>query len=368
MSLDEIFEETAIDPWFLAQIQEIVATEKALAGRTLDSLSVPELRFLKRKGFSDKRLARLLGTNQHDLRRRRHALGVRPVYKRVDTCAAEFATPTAYMYSTYDEECEAEPTDAQEDHGAGRRAQPHRPGHRVRLLLRACRAGHARGWLRDHHGQLQPGDGVHRLRHQRPAVLRAGDAGRRARDRRGGKAARRDRAVRRPDAAEAGAGARGQRRADHRHQPGQHRHGRGPRALPAAAAHARPEAAAEPHRAHRRGRAGAGAADRLPAGGAAELRARRPRDGDRARRQGPAALHARGGQGVGQVAGAARPLPRRRHRGRCRLHQRWQQRDDRRHHGAHRTGGRALRRLGLLAAAVFAAAPRCRTSCAARPR
>ena len=110
MSLDEIFEETAIDPWFLAQIEEIVSTEKALAGRTLDSLSVPELRFLKQKGFSDKRLAKLLGTNQHDLRRRRHSLGVRPVYKRVDTCAAEFATPTAYMYSTYDEECEAEPT------------------------------------------------------------------------------------------------------------------------------------------------------------------------------------------------------------------------------------------------------------------
>ncbi len=110
MSLDEIFEETAIDPWFLAQIEEIVATEKALAGRTLESLSVAELRFLKQKGFSDKRLAKLLGTNQHDLRRRRHALGVRPVYKRVDTCAAEFATPTAYMYSTYDEECEAEPT------------------------------------------------------------------------------------------------------------------------------------------------------------------------------------------------------------------------------------------------------------------
>jgi carbamoyl-phosphate synthase large subunit len=111
MSLGEIFDETAIDPWFLAQIQEIVSTEKALAGRTLDSLSVAELRFLKGKGFSDKRLAKLLGTNQHDLRRRRHSLGVRPVYKRVDTCAAEFATPTAYMYSSYDEECEAEPTD-----------------------------------------------------------------------------------------------------------------------------------------------------------------------------------------------------------------------------------------------------------------
>ena len=75
-----------------------------------------------------------------------------------------------------------------EDHGAGRRAQPHRPGHRVRLLLRARRAGDARGRLRDHHGQLQPRDGVDRLRHQRPPVLRAGDAGRRARDRRQGKA------------------------------------------------------------------------------------------------------------------------------------------------------------------------------------
>lgn len=110
MTLDEVFEETAIDPWFLAQIEEIVQIERELKGRTLQSLSVHELRFLKRKGFSDKRLGKLLGSNQHDVRRARHALGVRPVYKRVDTCAAEFATQTAYMYSTYEEECEAEPT------------------------------------------------------------------------------------------------------------------------------------------------------------------------------------------------------------------------------------------------------------------
>jgi carbamoyl-phosphate synthase large subunit len=113
MTLEEIFEETAIDPWFLAQIEEIVATEAKLAGHTLESLSSQEMRFLKQKGFSDKRLAKLLGTNQHELRARRHALGVRPVYKRVDTCAAEFATQTAYLYSTYetaDGECEAEPT------------------------------------------------------------------------------------------------------------------------------------------------------------------------------------------------------------------------------------------------------------------
>ncbi|MDH4061124.1 MAG: carbamoyl-phosphate synthase large subunit [Aquincola sp.] len=110
MSLQEVFDETAIDPWFLAQIEQLIGIEKALAGRTVESLGEVELRFLKRKGFSDKRLARLLGTHQHAVRARRHAMGVRPVYKRVDTCAAEFATQTAYMYSTYDEECEAEPT------------------------------------------------------------------------------------------------------------------------------------------------------------------------------------------------------------------------------------------------------------------
>ncbi len=111
LSLEEIFDETAIDPWFLAQIEEIVHTEQALKGRTVAQLSAPELRYLKQKGFSDRRLARLLGAHQHEVRKARHAQGVRPVYKRVDTCAAEFATQTAYMYSTYDEECEAEPTD-----------------------------------------------------------------------------------------------------------------------------------------------------------------------------------------------------------------------------------------------------------------
>lgn len=111
MTLEEVYEETAVDPWFLAQIEQLVKIEQSLKGRALDSLSADELRLLKKKGFSDKRLAKLLGTNQHEVRKARHALNVRPVYKRVDTCAAEFATQTAYMYSTYDEECEANPTD-----------------------------------------------------------------------------------------------------------------------------------------------------------------------------------------------------------------------------------------------------------------
>jgi carbamoyl-phosphate synthase large subunit len=110
LSVAEVFAETAIDPWFLAQIQEIVFIEQRLADRALASLTAEELRFLKRKGFSDRRLAGLLSAKPADVRAARVKLGVRPVFKRVDTCAAEFATTTAYLYSTYEEECEANPT------------------------------------------------------------------------------------------------------------------------------------------------------------------------------------------------------------------------------------------------------------------
>ncbi len=110
MTLDEVYELTHIDHWFLAQIEDIVHQEQALRGTSLEALDRHALRTLKRNGFSDRRLARLLGTDSHQVRARRHALDVRPVYKRVDTCAAEFATRTAYMYSTYEDECEAQPT------------------------------------------------------------------------------------------------------------------------------------------------------------------------------------------------------------------------------------------------------------------
>ena len=116
MSLDEVHEETAIDPWFLAQIEDLVATEAQVRGKAVAQLAPAEWRYLKQKGFSDKRLAKLLASNQHDVRRARQAAGVRPVYKRVDTCAAEFATQTAYLYSCYeaaDGECEAEPSQRQ---------------------------------------------------------------------------------------------------------------------------------------------------------------------------------------------------------------------------------------------------------------
>ncbi len=107
MSAEEVHQFSRIDPWFLAQIEEIVRDEQALAGKTIEQLDGPDLLSLKRKGFSDRRLGRLLNTEETVVRARRHELNVRPVFKRVDTCAAEFDTRTAYMYSTYEEECEA---------------------------------------------------------------------------------------------------------------------------------------------------------------------------------------------------------------------------------------------------------------------
>src|SRR4030095_16772250 len=106
----EVYELTKIDKWFLVQIEEIVKIELELEKTRLDDIDAATLRMLKRKGFSDRRLARQLKTTDKVIRERRRALGIRPVYKRVDTCAAEFATNTAYMYSTYEDECEAEPT------------------------------------------------------------------------------------------------------------------------------------------------------------------------------------------------------------------------------------------------------------------
>jgi carbamoyl-phosphate synthase large subunit len=100
---------THIDPWFLAQLEDLVLEEQRVIERGMSGFSAERLLALKRKGFSDSRLARLVGVVEKAVRQRRHELGIRPVYKRVDTCAAEFATSTAYLYSTYEEECEADP-------------------------------------------------------------------------------------------------------------------------------------------------------------------------------------------------------------------------------------------------------------------
>jgi len=110
-SFDDVAEVSGIDPWFLAQIADLVDTEAGIRELGIDDLDAATLRRLKRKGFSDARIAKLMGVGEIDIRKRRVETGVRPVFKRVDTCAAEFATATAYMYSTYEEECESAPSD-----------------------------------------------------------------------------------------------------------------------------------------------------------------------------------------------------------------------------------------------------------------
>ena len=111
MSLEEVFDACRIDPWFLVQIEDLVKEERCIAEEGFDALDARRLRNLKRKGFSDRRIAELVGKKEKKLRKLRWAHKIHPVYKRVDSCAAEFAAATAYMYSTYEEECEARPSD-----------------------------------------------------------------------------------------------------------------------------------------------------------------------------------------------------------------------------------------------------------------
>ena len=110
-ALEEVHELTRIDPWFLAEIEDLVAEERSLEGRRLEELAADEWRLLKGKGFSDARMAALLGVTEQAVRERRLAIGETPVFRRVDTCAAEFPAASAYMYSTYEEDCEANPSE-----------------------------------------------------------------------------------------------------------------------------------------------------------------------------------------------------------------------------------------------------------------
>jgi carbamoyl-phosphate synthase large subunit len=110
-TLERIHGLTHIDPWFLAQVEDLLKEEARIAADGFAALTADRLRVLKRKGFSDSRLGKLVDMPERAIRSKRHELGIVPVYKRVDTCAAEFSTSTAYMYSTYEEECEANPTD-----------------------------------------------------------------------------------------------------------------------------------------------------------------------------------------------------------------------------------------------------------------
>jgi carbamoyl-phosphate synthase large subunit len=110
MTVEEVFAITNIDRWYLVQLEDIIKSEAEVVERGFNGLNEDFVRLLKRKGFADLRLASLLGVAEADVRNLRHSFNIKPVYKRVDTCAAEFSTSTAYMYSSYDEECEAAPT------------------------------------------------------------------------------------------------------------------------------------------------------------------------------------------------------------------------------------------------------------------
>jgi len=173
-SVDEVFDLTKIDKWFLVQIEQIVKIELEIerlpqpaVGTALDSIDAATLRALKQKGFSDRRLAKQFKTTDTAVRARRHSLGVRPVYKRVDTCAAEFATNTAYLYSTYEAEggeCEAAPTNKKKIMVLG--GGPNRIGQGIEFdycCVHAALAMREDGY--DHHGQLQPRDCLDRLRY-----------------------------------------------------------------------------------------------------------------------------------------------------------------------------------------------------------
>src|SRR5690554_3300736 len=111
MSVDEIFENTQVDRWYLAQLEELIQIEQSIEDQKLTSITAEQMYQIKRKGFADMRIAELLGETEKAVREQRLLLGVKPVYKRVDTCAGEFSTDIAYMYSTYEQECEAQPTD-----------------------------------------------------------------------------------------------------------------------------------------------------------------------------------------------------------------------------------------------------------------
>ncbi len=111
LNIDELYELTAIDPWFLAQLKQLIEIEDELLNQTLNKFDRNFIHNIKRKGFSDRRIASLCKCSEKEVREYRHSLNIHPIYKRVDTCAAEFATSTAYMYSSYDEECEADPSE-----------------------------------------------------------------------------------------------------------------------------------------------------------------------------------------------------------------------------------------------------------------
>ncbi len=294
MSDADIHAACRIDPWFLAQIRGIVEMEAEIRAKGLPATAP---RAAPAQGHG---LFRCAARPAHRPRAPRKSpraaaqLGVRPAFKRIDTCAAEFASPTAYMYSTYEAPFagaradEAAPSDSNKVVILG--GGPNRIGQGIEFDYCCCHAAFAlkEAGYRNHHDQLQSGDGVDRLRHLRPALFRAADRRGRARDHR-----HRARATARCTASSCSSAARPRSSspsrwkregADPRHLARRHRSRRGSRPLQAAARQARPAPAEERHRHQPGTRARDRRRDRLSDRDPAVLRARRPRHGDRPRR------------------------------------------------------------------------------------
>ena len=288
-TVEEVHEATGIDPWFLDQI-ELLNEVAAEVQRRQGARPRPAARGPSGTASPTRSSAGCAACREDVVRGVRHALGIRPVYKTVDTCAAEFAAPTPYHYSSYDEETEVAPRaePAVLILGSG----PNRIGQGIEFDYSCVHASlrAARRRLRDRDGQLQPGDGLDRLRHLRPALLRAahprGRARGRARRAAGRAGRRRHRAARRADPARPGAAAQG-RRACRSSAPAPRRS-----TSPRTAARSAEVLAGAGLPAPKHGTAtsydeapAVAADDRLPGAGAAVVRARRPRHGDRLRRR-----------------------------------------------------------------------------------
>ena len=361
-----------IDPWFLAQIRELVETEAEIAAKGLPA-TAGALRRLKAMGFSDARLAKLTGMAAEAVTRTRRALGVRPVFKRIDSCAAEFASPTAYMYSTYEAPfagppvCEAAPSDRNKVVILG--GGPNRIGQGIEFDYCCCHAsfalkeaGYETIMINCNPETVSTDyDTSDRLYFE---PLTAEDVleiieTERSNGRLHGVIVQFGGQTPLKLAAAAGTG----RNPDPRHLARHDRSRRGPRPFQEAARQAQ---AAPAHQRHRhqpergaRDRRGDRLSDRDPA----LLRARRTRHGDRPRRRPARPLHRAARQrsrppfrarGLGEAPAADRPLSLRRHRSRRRLPRRRQGHDHRRHHGAHRGSRHPFRRQRLRAAAAFA--------------
>jgi len=194
--LRKIHEITKIDMWFLREIEDLMLTQRRLEQHHLGSMPSDLLLEAKMKGFADRQIAHMLRCLESEVHDLRVKMGIERVWKLVDTCAAEFQAQTPYQRQPVQR--------PQKNHRARQRSEPHRPGNRIRLQLRARRAGGQGGGFRDHHDQLQPRNGFDGLRHGRQALLRAGVLGAHLRHHPPREAGGRHRAVGRPDGPQAG--------------------------------------------------------------------------------------------------------------------------------------------------------------------